>query len=48
MSQEELQLLYKRVQHVRISMLFEEPCPLYEPDCDDDGTGQGLDRDGNP
>jgi hypothetical protein len=31
MSEEELEELQERVQRMRNSLLFEEPCPLFEP-----------------
>jgi|TARA_Y100000015_G_C2379868_1_gene84435 uncharacterized protein YlaN (UPF0358 family) len=30
MSEEDLKELQARVKHLRMQMLFEEPCPLYE------------------
>jgi len=31
MNEEELEELQERVQQMRNSLLFEEPCPLFEP-----------------
>jgi hypothetical protein len=36
MTEEDLEGLYKRVLKLKMDELFEEPCPLYEDDEDDD------------
>ena len=33
-----LKRLREKIKQMRMGQLFEEPCPLYEPDWDDEGN----------